>query len=658
LSPTFTPFDNVARDKYYFGKVTTQLSHSHQLYVFYQRDLNPETGDNSTDAKVFAGSLTAFGGTAYASRLRSVWTDRLTTSVLAAYNDKSINNSFGVFSGYSFQGPQHQVFDSAFSSAGTLVGSGFLATLDNTLSLTAAPTSKTTIQADATYYREHWAGSHEFRTGLFAQPRLHNENDVQYANNGFAIEDLVLNVAGNPTSGTVPFHRRVYSVPAVTSSSINASDYAWYLQDSWKPVARLTIDGGVRFDKVTVFDNIFNVQTQSSLSIGPRFGATYMLTADQKNILRGNWDRIADLPQPGYLPTAGSAVAGFTDYYDTAHNGTFATALTTPAVTAKASDRVIDPNRTQPFVDEWLAGYRRQLPGQTSFDVSFVHRSYKERPALVETNGIYTGGAFQGYQNPALNQIMLVTNNVWNSMVYNGLELTLAKRTSKLNLLAGYTRTWSCLQGTWIPNDPASFIQPGAFANCKGLGSIRGNEQNSTGTAVGGSLGGDADTRSPSWIPNSLHVGASYQAPWGFLAASNLSWLSGPWSGPVVTKLAAPDPQFGPPTLTLSNGRVVSNPLATTIRFANATRDIGQIEAPTIVIWNVRLGRTFKLGTRTFQANVDVFNVTNRGADQQFLIPGGNQTYSPNYALKPDGTFNGQSRQFARSAQISFRFQF
>ena len=162
-------------------------------------------------------------------------------------------------------------------------------------------------------------------------------------------------------------------------------------------------------------------------------------------------------------------------------------------------------------------------------------------------------------------------------MVYDGLEFSVAKRTSKLNLIAGYTRTWDCLDGTWIPNDPASFIQPGAFANCKGIGTIRGNEQGPT--AAGGSLSGTADTRSPSWIPNAFHLGAAYQAPWNVALATNLSWMGGAWSGPIVNTIAAPDPAFGPATLTLSNGRVVSNPLATTYRFAYATRDDGQIEA-------------------------------------------------------------------------------
>ena len=216
------------------------------LTGFYQRDLNPETGDNATDAKIFAGNVTAFGGNAVSGRLNSVWGSNLTTTLLFAYNDKSINNSFSVFNGYSFSGPQQQVFNAAVSSAGTLVGSSLLATLTNTASITAAPTSKTVVQGSATYFKTGWIGSHEFKAGVFTEPKLHNENDVIYANNGAAIEDLVLKVPGNSASGTVPFHRRVYSTAALTTTSIDAADYAGYIQDSWRPTARLTINGGVR----------------------------------------------------------------------------------------------------------------------------------------------------------------------------------------------------------------------------------------------------------------------------------------------------------------------------------------------------------------------------------------------------------------------------
>ena len=54
----------------------------------------------------------------------------------------------------------------------------------------------------------------------------------------------------------------------------------------------------------------------------------------------------------------------------------------------------------------------------------------------------------------------------------------------------------------------------------------------------------------------------------------------------------------------------------------------------------------------------DVINVTNRDADQQFQT-GGNQLYNTtNYAIAPDGSFRGQTRQAPRSGQLSFRFIF
>ena len=48
----------------------------------------------------------------------------------------------------------------------------------------------------------------------------------------------------------------------------------------------------------------------------------------------------------------------------------------------------------------------------------------------------------------------------------------------------------------------------------------------------------------------------------------------------------------------------------------------------------------------------------NHDADQQFQT-GGNQLYNTtNYAIAPDGSFRGQTRQPPRSAQISIRYQF
>jgi len=160
---------------------------------------------------------------------------------------------------------------------------------------------------------------------------------------------------------------------------------------------------------------------------------------------------------------------------------------------------------------------------------------------------------------------------------------------------------------------------------------------------------------------HALRAGAAYSGPWNLLVASNLVFLSGPYSGPIVTKLSSSDPQvgqFGPATLTLSNGRVVANPLSTTIRFAYATRGVGQIKAPNLLIWNMPVGRDFRIGAERLNIALDGINVLNRAADQQFQ-GGGNQLYNTtNYAIASDGTFRGQTRQPPRAAQISIRLDF
>ena len=77
--PQFVPFDNGGESKYYYAKVTAQLSPNHQIYGFYQRDFNPELAAFPTESQPF--SVTAFGGNGIGARLSSVWGSRTTTKV-------------------------------------------------------------------------------------------------------------------------------------------------------------------------------------------------------------------------------------------------------------------------------------------------------------------------------------------------------------------------------------------------------------------------------------------------------------------------------------------------------------------------------------------------------------------------------------------------
>ena len=116
--------------------------------------------------------------------------------------------------------------------------------------------------------------------GVYLQPRLRNTSTTYYSNAGFALEEVVLRDPGNASAGTVPFHRRYYDVPSIKTVDLHASDNALYVQDSWKPGARLTINAGVRLDWIHANDALFDLDVVNDLAIGPRIGANYALTAD------------------------------------------------------------------------------------------------------------------------------------------------------------------------------------------------------------------------------------------------------------------------------------------------------------------------------------------------------------------------------------------
>jgi hypothetical protein len=651
LQPGFESFQNQSRSKYYYLKGTTQLGPKHNLYGFYQYDQNPDETNWAYSAQKL--NVSTFGGLGVGTRLTSIWGDHLTTKVLAAYNNKSLNGTLDGYANYPASGPGINVYNSAALSAGRLTGAGQIAEIGNLASRSAQPATKFTFSADTTYLKSGWAGSHEFQAGVYMQ-NFDYTSTVLYSNFGNDAPSFqygVLRNATNPALGYQIFNYRVYDRESVRNADLGAHDYAIYIQDAWKPMERLTLNLGLRLDQITATDRLFDVGLMDAWHLGPRFGVTYALTEDRKNILRGTWGRVHDIPNSTYFGSAGSATAGYIDYFDNDLNGSFETVLPQPAASRVSSDRQIDPDRHQAYINEWLVGYQKQLPGQMAVDVSWVNRGYMDRPANVEVNGIYDGGVFSGVRDISQNLVQLVTNNEWNWFVYNGFELTVSKRTKSLSLLGSYGRNFQHIAGDWQPNDPASFIQPTFFDNDRGLGTIRGD------TAGQNSLSGTDGTRSPSWQKHVLRIGGSYIGPWQVTLGASYSLQSGPYTGPVVTRIAAADPAFGPATIVLSNGRSVSNPLATNIRFAGTNRGDAQIEADAFQVLNLSFGKDLSFGKRKLSLMYQVFNAMNGDTYQQFKS-GGNQLYSPNYGVAADGSMQGQSRQFARSGQLSVRFAF
>jgi hypothetical protein len=647
IDPGFSPFPNQSRGFVFLGNSSVQLGSRHRLMGIVQFDSRKQDANYQWYTQDIAKNQ--YGGGAYGLRLISQWTPRLTTRFLISYNNKGANSSLSAIGGVGNK-PEEDVYLTYTQSAGTLVGQGSsLATLNNLSSVTVNPAQKESITGDVTYYIPKAVGTHEVAAGFYLQPHELSKITTYYANSGGIVqEDAALNNPNDSTQGYTIFHQQSINGTAnFLSSYIGANDYAWYIQDRWHPISRLSITAGLRSDWISGRDAQFKVTTQHSWNWAPRVGGAYVLTSNQRNVVRASWTKITDITNASYLGTAATSTVTTTDTYYNPDGSIFGTPITTPGSTTSSLGKTFDPHRHQGYVREWLVGYRTQLRGEVTVDVSYIDREYRDRPAMYDTNQIYTATNGQtvwaGLVNPTLNNTYYVTNNKWNWFVYQGFEVSVSKQTSALQLFSTYTYSPDHIAGTWQPNDPSAIIEPTKFANNAGIGSVRGNVTNDW----------TGDTRNRMWQRNQSRTGITWRAPYRIRLSSTVTAQSATPGGPVITTLAALGTpyagQYGPATMTI-DGRKVSNPLATTYRFKYKDRGTGQIWCPWLTQWNVLVGREFRIGDRqTVEADLNVYNLTNNGAAQQFV--NGNNAASATFGEL-------QNVQLPRSAQVGLRYRF
>ena len=132
----------------------------------------------------------------------------------------------------------------------TLQGTGRILEGGNLQSYNYQPASQIIVRGDLTYYRDGWAGNHEIQTGFFNAPRSTYNQDTHYVNDGFVLEEHRLLDVNNIAGGTVPFRRRYQTPVDLRTRQAEDRDIAIYVQDSWRPSTRLTLNFGVRADFV------------------------------------------------------------------------------------------------------------------------------------------------------------------------------------------------------------------------------------------------------------------------------------------------------------------------------------------------------------------------------------------------------------------------
>ncbi len=652
FKPDAELFTNLIEGYQPYVKVTAKPGAAHELAVVYQRDLT--NGENNWEYYAEPLGVYSNGGNLYTAKLNSVWGGNVTTTFLAGYNDKG-GAKEGTYEWSRFQGtgPQIEVYAGTSISAGLIRGNNRVVLGGNRADQDLAPASLITLRGDLTYFKQGWGGSHELQTGFFIEPRNTYDVTSRYVNDGFYLEQRTWKDPKNPSAGTIPFMRQFVDPVELQTRKARDSDYAFYVQDNWKPTPRLTANIGIRADWVKRVDKVFNVTRENAWTIQPRTGFSYMLTSDAKNILRGSYVRVGEqVMGRDAITTFGSGnKVSFRTEYDNNLDGRFETVVIDPAVTATLASHEIDPDAHQPYLDEIIVGFRRQFPMQTSVDIAWIKRSYKHMWANLEVNGFWPSAPFQpfggfGRIDPNRGEMNQQTNNTWSTLEYQAVELTVAKNLSHgFQVMAGFNRQWHHMDGTWNPTDRAGYIQPDHFANDANLYMPRGNNDRNSLPDSGNAL-----SYGPTWMKYRGNFAATWMAPLGLSVAGSYTIQAGPWSGSPLFRLPANDPSiavFGPARFTLPNGSTQSNPLATRNRYIYGNRGEGQIQAPAIHTVGLKIGKRVKLGgSREVEVAGNIFNLLNGGDFTQFSYNSAYQTWSSLF-------LEMRNRQQARAFQLT-----
>jgi hypothetical protein len=225
------------------------------------------------------------------------------------------------------------------------------------------------LNAAVTHYADKW-GKHELKFGLeIERSQAHNRNT--YEGGIFYYDSTEYYPVG-----------QYYGYDSSYDFKTKVARESFFLQDSWKPNSRLTINAGVRLDTGRGSDggaqDIGKVYEFTAFA--PRFGFALDLTGDQKTVLKAHYGEFVDSLSGTYFRRA---VPGLGPYLGYCYNSE-GTDFTGPeGNTFDVCNRVdyplynVDPEIKHPRVQQYTATIERALTGDTRIAVTGTYRKWK-----------------------------------------------------------------------------------------------------------------------------------------------------------------------------------------------------------------------------------------------------------------------------------------
>lgn len=485
------------------------------------------------------------------------------------------------------------------------------------------PNSRHQFDNVFTFGKSGWGGEHLFKGG------------VQWGRLFYGSDYSVLNDHWLVYNNKVPTAVRIFNSPAFSKNYAYVTGF--FFQDAWS-MNKLTLNIGGRFDK---YSGSYPEQTRtggtfSSKQTYPardvlnqskgvwRIGASYDLTGNGRTALKASASRYAlqvgiDRVTNVNPMTVGSADCSWSDPNGNRKYDVGEINLATCPAFSGGSFVDYAPGVKWPYSDEVTAGIETQLPGAVRVGAMFYYRTNRDQigqkntlqPASEYTKYTITipngpGGTLASPkpQTVEVYNISAVANALSASVRdnleylntdYKGVEFTATKRFSK---------KWQMQMG---------------FTLGKNEGGVAGgtdlNDPNNT-RFPKGIVGNDSE--------QAFRLSGSYTLPMDISLSGSMVANNG---YPYVS--------------TYNLTRAVAATQGITLTRASQTIQLskrGEERLPNVVMFDARLSKTFRFGGRSFQPQIDFFNIGNAdtmvnttvAVGNSYLLPaGGDPILSP-----------------------------
>jgi outer membrane receptor protein involved in Fe transport len=253
---------------------------------------------------------------------------------------------------------------------------------------------KTSINGKVTHYAQDFlGGDHDFKFGV-QWFRGGVKANIQY--NDY-IYTYSYEYYGYNYTYTYGYRYDNYAYSGV------ATALGVFIDDSWKVNDRLSLNLGVRYDHRRAsadaqevrdengnatgeeFSGIDNLYTWNPVS--PRLGFNYQLTADGKTVIKAHYGRYyRQIITCEYCTNVGSSPHGvFFGAYDL-ENQEF---LDLELVELIPFNVGIDPNYRNPYTDQFIVGFERELAPELALQLNYAHKEGRDYARWVDIAGVY-----------------------------------------------------------------------------------------------------------------------------------------------------------------------------------------------------------------------------------------------------------------------------